>query len=323
MVYAGGLIPAQISQAEAQLDIALSQLGTVEENVALRTRLAFYNVLLSQALVSSAEQNLTAAQAQLAVANARFEVGVAPRFDVLRAQTQVSQAQQTLTEALNSVALAFTELSRAMGVDQASRYELVDPGQSPFPEENLEALIEVAERGRSELLAARAEVAAQRAGIRIARSETRPQVSVTATYQDSTEETGITQGEGLVVLVGASIELFNGGRTRANVRRARALTRSAEANLEDTEQQVEQDVREAYLELATARQTIETARTRLAQAQEAYDIAVIRYQAGVGTAVELADALAQLTTARTNLDQSVYNYNIAYARLRRALGEVE
>jgi len=70
----------------------------------------------------------------------------------------------------------------------------------------------------------------------------------------------------------------------------------------------------------TAHKDIETAKTRLAQATEAYDVANVRYESGVGTAVEQADAVATLSQARTNLDTARFNYIASYAALQRALG---
>lgn len=318
-LYTGGRIPAQISRAEALLDAALSRLGSTEAQVALQTREAYYRVLLSQSLVRSAEESLAAAREQLAAATARFEAGAAAQFDVLRAQTQVSEAEQNLAEARNQVEISRVNLNRVLGTPLEQVAALSEPGLAAFPEENLSSLIEAARRQRAELLAARAQLAAAEAGIRLAESQWRPELDLSANYQAVSEVTpALTTGWTFAAI--ASMEIFDGGRRRANVAEARSLRDEARVNLEDVSQAVEQDVRQAYLNLQTARQTIETAKTRLAQAQEAYNVATVRYEAGVGTAVELADALAALTAARTNLDRASFNYNAAYAALQRALG---
>jgi outer membrane protein TolC len=121
----------------------------------------------------------------------------------------------------------------------------------------------------------------------------------------------------------ASMEIFDGGRAHSDLAEAKSLKDEAGASFQDTSRGVEQDVRQAYLNLQAAGQTIETARARLAQAQEAYDVATVRYQAGVGTATEVADSLAALTASRTNLDRATFNHSTAYARLQRALGNIE
>lgn len=320
-IYTGGRLPALISQAEALYDAAVAQLGSAEADTALQVRQAFYNVLLAQANVTAQERNLSAAQSQLRDANTRFEAGVSARFDVLRAETQVSQAEQSLLEARNSVETAFVALNRAMGVPQSRRWTIVDPGLAPLPAEPLPDLVAAARRGRGEVLAARAQAAAQEAGINIARAEGLPTLSIAASYNIVSTQNPF-QNSGWIISATAALNLFNGGRTRADVSAAQARTEEARANLEDVTQGVEQDVRQSYLNLVTSQRTMDTAETTLRQAEEAYDVATVRYQAGVGTATELADALAQLAQARANLNQARYNYNIVWARLQRALGRI-
>jgi TolC family type I secretion outer membrane protein len=320
-LFTSGRVQALVSRSEALYDADIARLASTEADVARQTREAYYSVLLAGSLVTSSEKNLTAAQSQLNDAQARFSAGTAAKFDVLRAQTSVSQAQQNLTQSRNQVELARVQLDRVMGMPLDSVYTLTDPGLAPVPTDQLPTLIETAEKQRSEILAARSQLAAYKAGIKVARSGYGPEVDLQAGYQyveNQNPEAVSTWTAG----VGISWSIFDGGQTKANVLQAKALTQEAQANLKDTTESIEQDVRTQYLNLQTARQTIDTANTLLAQATEAYDVAVVRYDSGVGTATEQADALAQLTSARTSLDQARFNYNTAYARLQRALGLV-
>jgi outer membrane protein TolC len=318
-LYTGGRTRAQVSRAEALYDLALARLGTAEAEIAFQTREAYYAFLLSRSLVASAEKDLAAAGEQLSSAQAKLDAGTAPRFDVLRAETQVSEAEQRLAEAKSRVEIAAVALNRLIGTPLGESHTLVEAPLSPAPEESLASLIETAGRQRAELLAARAQSAAAEAGIRLARSARLPQVGLSANYQVVAEETP-AQTTGWTFIASIGLEVFDGGRIRANIKESQTLRNEARFNLEDAERAVEQEVRREYLNLQTARGTLETAKARLAQAQEAYDVATVRYESGVGTAVELADALAALAAARTNQDQATFNYNTAYAGLQRALG---
>lgn len=318
-VYTGGRVGGQISRARALFDSAVAELGAAEAQTALQTREAYYAVLLGQSLVDSAEKSLAAARGQLAAATAKFEVGTAPKFDVLRAETQVSEAEQALVEARNEVEVSRVALNRIIGAPLEQHLSVSDPGMSPYPEEDLSALSEEAGLQRTELLGARAQVAAAEADIRLAGARRLPELSLSADYQTVRLDTP-AQTTGWTFMATAAMDIFDGGRIRADIAEARSLKDKALANLEETSRLVEQEVRQAYLNLQTRRQTLDTARARLAQAEEAYDVATVRYEAGVGTAVELADGLAALTAARTNMDRAASNYNIAYARLQRAVG---
>lgn len=320
-LYTGGRVAAGVARARALLDIAIADLAASESQLALQTRMAYQNVLLAQSLIRSAEQNLASARAQLDVATARYEAGAAARFDVLRAQTQVSEAEQALTEARNREEGARVTLNRLLGISLDTEWAFSEPAQPPLPSQSLPALIQTARQHRAEILAARAQLLASEAGIKLAQSQRRPQVSLSADYTVVEDDSPFSEN-GLSLVAVAAIEVFDGGRTRAGIREAQANREEASANLEEITRAVEEDVRQAYLNLQTAKTTIETARARLRQAQEAHDIAVVRYQAGVGTAVEIADALAALASARANLDQATSEYSSAHARLLYALGTI-
>ena len=320
-VYTGGMVSARISQASALYDVALGTLAATEAQTALQTRASYYNALLARSLIASQEQNLAAAKQHLGVAQDKFDVGTAAQFDVLRAQTTVSEAEQSLEEARNQARSAILNLNRLIASPIAADQQLVQPPMLPFPSDDVDALVKKALDQRGEVLAARAQFAAQEAGIEVARSERRPQIALTAGYRQVSKESPVLSS-GLTFSATASLPLYDGARISSNVSQAKSARDEARSNLEEMLLEVEQDVRQQHLDLQTARLTITTAETRLAQAQEAYGISTVRYEAGVGTAVEVADALATLAAARTNLDQARFNYNIAYSRLQRALGLV-
>ena len=318
-VYTGGRVGAKVSIADAQFDAAVARLAAAEAQIALQTRVAYFNVLLRQGLAKSNEENLKAAKEQLDAATARFDAGTAPKFDVLRAQTQVSQAEQDLTQSRNRVETSQIQLNKVLGVPLGKGYVLSEPPEAAPPTKDIASLIEIAESQRAEMLAARAQVAAAESGIRLASSQLLPELDLVANY-NMVQRTNPVQITNWTYLVMLSMPLVDGGKAKSDIEEARALRDEAQTNLEDTARLIEQEVRNAYLDVQTAHKDIETAKTRLAQATEAYDVANVRYESGVGTAVEQADAVATLSQARTNLDTARFNYIASYAALQRALG---
>jgi outer membrane protein TolC len=318
-IYTGGAISGNISREGALYDMALSNLGVTQAQIALQTRQAYYSVLLNQALVTSARESLDAAQKQLTDANSRYEAGTAAEFDVLRAKTEVSQAQQTLTQNLNQVEISRVALNRIVNVPLGTTYVFLEPGLAKSTAESLQDLISKAEKQRAEVLGARAQMKAAEYGVRVARSAGYPQVGISASYQNLFNH-DVSQVSGWAFVANVTQEIFDAGRIRADVKQAKAMREQAEISLQDTIQSVEQDVRQAYLNLKTAQQTLVTAQTNLAQASDAYDVATVRYEAGVGTATELADAFATLTAGRVNVDTGKVNVNLAFAALQRAMG---
>jgi outer membrane protein TolC len=92
------------------------------------------------------------------------------------------------------------------------------------------------------------------------------------------------------------------------------------AQRENLERQIALEVEQAVRNFQVALQRLKTARAALASAEEAFRLAQVRYEGGVGTQVEVWDAQVALTRARANEVQALYDAHKAFARLVYATG---
>jgi outer membrane protein TolC len=69
-------------------------------------------------------------------------------------------------------------------------------------------------------------------------------------------------------------------------------------------------------------ENIDTASLAVEQAQEALELANLRFNAGVGTQLDVLSATRELTEAEGNLVTAVLDYNRALARLERAVSNL-
>ncbi len=305
--------------AEREAAAAGLRLNETENNVRLVVSVAFYNVLRAEQLLQVARERREAAAEQLRVSRARFESDVAPRFDVIRSEAELANAEQDVIAAQNDVALAAASLNTALGRDVAARVALeFQPEQEV--EVSFEAAREAAVRSRPQLAALREAIEADRQDVRARRAENRPQIALNSTYrrQNTTGLFGPPQryDAGLVM----TFPFFDSGLTRGRVREAQAVLESTRQALEQARQQVELDVRQAQLDMVEARQRIATAETELRAAREALRVAEVRYRAGVGTNVEVTDAQVAVARAGQNVANARFDYLSAVARLEEATG---
>ena len=108
--------------------------------------------------------------------------------------------------------------------------------------------------------------------------------------------------------------------TNAQIHESEATIRRLQSVLNQTRESIELDVRKAYNNLIAAEKNINTTIVSVAQAEEDYEIAKIKYNEGVGTNLEVMDAQEKLTEARTNYYTALYNYNVSKAQLDKAMG---
>ncbi|MCH3914310.1 MAG: TolC family protein [Acidaminococcaceae bacterium] len=120
--------------------------------------------------------------------------------------------------------------------------------------------------------------------------------------------------------VNVSWNFWDYGVTAAKVAEAKANVLNAQETYRQTSDSIRLSVRNSYLSLREAEKRIGTSSVSVAEAEEAYRIAVIRYQAGVGTNTDVIDASVYLTTAKNNYITALYDYNTSLAALKQGMG---
>ncbi len=117
--------------------------------------------------------------------------------------------------------------------------------------------------------------------------------------------------------------LFDGGAARALADQSAIDIQTDESEFESTRNDVRVQVEEAYYTLVANQSNIDTASVALNQAEEALELANLRFNAGVGTQLEVINAIRDLTEAQGNLVTAVLDYNRALARLERSVSSLE
>lgn len=307
-----------IRSAAASVEASRADLETTRQTVIFNTKQAYYGLLASQHLLQVAEETVQQNQKHLEEAQARFDVGVAPRFDVTTAQVQLSNAELNLVTARNNVALGRETLRTAMGVTGPFASILVDALDHPPLSFDEERLLTQAYGTRPELHSLFAQQRATNNQVSSLQKEYLPAISANAQYNWSGRVYPLQQGWvwGLTL----TVPIFNSILTSAQVGEAQANLRNLQAQEDDLRQQIALEVRQSLLNLRQAEESIRVSEQTLIQARENLDLADGRYTTGVGNIIEVTDAQTSLTSARANDVQALYTNKAALAQLERAVG---
>jgi len=186
---------------------------------------------------------------------------------------------------------------------------------------NYNAVLQEALNLRPEIMEANANIAAAQQGIALARRSQMPSLGLTygLVYVPNTTAFSTNNLTGQLIAT-LSVPIFDGGIARARVEQARANVATAETDRRQTVDLVNLQVRQAYLTLIQARDRVAVANQALAEAQESYRLARVRYNAGVTSLLEVSDAQAALTQAESNQVNALYDYNNDRALLDQAVG---
>jgi TolC family type I secretion outer membrane protein len=307
-----------IQSAVASTEASTADLETTKQEVIFNTKQAYYSVLSAQRLFTVAEETVQQNQKHLEEAQARFDVGVAPRFDVTRAQVQLSTAELAHVEARNNVALGFETLRRAMGQTEPLQVTLPDQLEHrplSLPEETI---TQEAYARRPELESIRAQQRASSEQVSVLQKQFLPSVSGTAQYNWTGREYPLQ--EGWMWGVTLTVPLFDSILTASQLGEAQATLRNLQAQEDDLQQQVTLEVRQGLLNLRRAEESIRVNEQTVIQARENLDLAEGRYAAGVGNIIEVTDAQLAFTLAQANNIKALYDYKTALAELEKAVG---
>lgn len=331
-LYTAGALPAGVKAAKEALRGAEGTHRRTRHEIAFSVRGTYYAVLAAEEQVNVAQQVLDSALETLRVSKLRYEAGVAPQFDVLSAEARVARTEQALISAQVLRDTTWAILSTTLGVPIPAGTQLSTPRPVTVTEADPAALRAEALANRPDLLAATADEAAAAALLAVAKAGHYPTITGNMSYSLLEQVTidgelvgspgtdiVVSQNSGSISLV-ATWSLFNAGQVDGEIREAKARYQQSQEVVKSLRQAIELDVRSAHLAVEAAKAQVDAARKEVTQQEEAYRIATIRYQEGVGTSVEILTAEADREDAKTRLNRAVFDLNLAVAQLDLALG---
>jgi outer membrane protein TolC len=310
---------ALIHRAKELESSAAADAQTEHDAIVFEVTQAYLGLLAAQRLRVVADETVRQNQQHLDLAQGRYEVGFAPRFDVTQASVQLANAELAQVTARNNVTLGRETLRNAMGMSTPLDFDVVDVLSQPPVKLGEDEAVEIAYENRPELVSIAAQQKAQALQIDALTKDYLPKVTGGANYTWSGSQYPLQDTWNIGAAVNLSV--FNGGLTTAQVGEARANLAVLQANAETLRQNVQLEVRQAMANVREGAEAIRVTEKARRQARENVELAEGRYSTGVGSIIELTDAQASLASAEANLVQALANYRVAVATLERAIAK--
>jgi outer membrane protein TolC len=348
-LFQGGRIMAGRRVAESTREAVRFDQRETKARVAVDAQRAYLQALYTQQVAALQDTNFVLAAARLAQVEQLERAGRAARYDVLRARVARSNIEPLLIQARNDRDIALMELKRQLNIPVTQPVRLATAIDANTVRTMLHTLVDTAATPeRASLRAAELTLRAREEGIRVARADYWPTLSVSLqsgfqafpplgmgfpsklgessgdfcnppSATNSCQNGGWFMDQSLVA--SASWPLFDGFRTRSNVNVARAQANIASLQLSQQREQVGLDVARARSELRRAIAAYDARQQAVAEASEAFQLASLRFSTGLSTQLEVSDAQLSMLNAQSGAVRSVYDLYLAAADLARALGQ--
>ncbi len=322
----GGRAAARVAAAEGTAEAARADVEALRGDVVLEVRRAYWELVGAEETERVLREALVSYEAHLRETRARRDVGLAAENDVLAVQVDRDRAELGRIEAGGTAAVARARLARLLDLPAGQSVDAIEPLVEPAGASGATGdLVAEAWSRRAERAALASRVGAAEAAVGIESASRRPQVGLGASYVYANPNLRVlpldaTWEDTWHVGVGASLRLFDGGRTQHGVARAQADVDVLRADLVDLDRRIRLDVTAAKETLDAARAGIPTADRGLEAARENRRVAADRYREGVIPSSELLDAETGLLLAGLQRTNTLVRAQIAGAALERALG---
>lgn len=283
----------------------------------------YLTILADSGRIEVTRAEVVTADALVGLAKDQHQAGIIPAIDELRAQVELKTQQQRLLILQNQLAKDKLTLARAIGLPSGQDFDAADP--VPYrPIENLNTanLLGRAYEGRADYRSGAAQLHAAEIARQATGAERLPTGFLSANYGDIGPT--LAQSHGTFTVTGTvSVNVFDGGRIRADQASADAEIERRRNELADLRGKIDFEVRSALIDLSTASEQVSLARDNLDLANQALQQARDRLAAGVTDNLEVVQAQEAVAAANQDLINGMYVHNLAKVALARAVGSTE
>lgn len=322
LIFGSGRVRAAVRQAEAQLAAAEAAYKETYQAILLQTAEAFADVRRARAATTAQKATLENLEAQKAYVVANQRAGFLTLTDVAQADARIAASRSQLARAQADEAIAERNFMRFVGRA---------PGELELPETpydlatDLGFALELAQRKRQSLVAARYNERAADAAVDAAHAAGRMRLSLEA---NSFIDNGFEFEDDDRVIedylaLRMTIPIFSGGANRARARQQRSVRAAAQYDLAIAYREIERAVATAHADLAAAR----AAEAAAIEETKAAEIALrgIRreQQSGLRSVIDVLDQEQGLLSARLSLARAERDRIVAERTLQFETGVLE
>ncbi len=292
-----------------------------QEQISITVTGYFFDLLLAQVNLQTAEANLINTQKILKIANLKFDLGKVSKNEILQLQLELLNARKAAGTAKRDVEIATLNLRSYTGQEGDGKIVLVTPEDISQMSVTSARVLEEAFANRSDAIAFIRRVAEAKRDVALARGQTGLTATLTANLGTSNSAGSISgvyrspQTQQLLELQ-FSIPVLDWGRSKAKIK-------TAEANQQFTEYAVEQDKQTFKQQIVTQVSLFNVTKDQLALTAEAdsiasekYKIARERYVLGDLSITDLSIAFQENDQAKRDYVQSLRDFWSAYYELR-------
>ena len=309
----------QIKQNKLLLSADQTYTEKVKNDLILQVITSYMQILYNKDFLVAAKQQLAVAQQQLKQQQELLDVGNKTLADLAESKSLVATAELDVTTAENALTISYITLAQLMDIPSATRYDVKAPDVSSFngiasvyhPEEVYGQALQLF----PDIKLASIRTEAARKAVDLAKGTYFPSLSLGAgfnTNYSSVSETyrfrdQIRDNFGQYLGTSLQIPIFNGFRTRTNVRRAKITLLQNQTEEQLAKNNLNKVIYQAVADLKAAQSTFESTSKTFAARKEAFSVIDQRYQVGLVNSLDYSTSQTNRNKAEIDMIRAKYD----------------
>lgn len=317
----------QLTSIDVEYAVEKSRSSKIE--LANQVKQAFYGVLLAQDSYNVYKKTFDTESSVLKDIQNKFDQGLVAEYDLITASVRLQNIIPEMLQTKNAVQLAILQLKALMGLDLEVPLGIVGSLENYEDEMYAQLLdVDLTLSNNSDLRQIDLQVEQLKKVYEIRTSQYLPTLTANFNYQYMSQNNDFrfkdyrwdpyaTAG------VTLAIPIFDGGRKHNDIREAKLSVEQVKLQREDAERQIKLMLQNQINQIAKSIEQVNSLKSAKEQAQKGYDIAVKRYDTGMGTIVDVNQAALGLTNTGLQYNNAIYDYMSAKSELEKVLGADE
>ena len=325
-IFTGFGLLSSYELARLGIDLSETELALEELDLALRTKVSYFDILIADRAVDVAERDVESRKSNADVVRSFYEVGMVPINQLLEAEVELANSQQALVRQQNNARLARSAFNVVLSRPVEASAEVEDILDYKAEVRDFDEYRKKALKQRAEIKIVDISILQSDQQVRLAKSKCYPEVAFQYEYIKEGDDFNVSgspfhdanRWEATAI---ASWTFWEWGKTYYSTKEQESRRKELKQTRLSLEDRISLEVKEAVLDLETAEKNIPTTRKAVEQAEENLRVSEERYKAQVTIIREVLDAQTRLTGSRVNYYRALYAHHLANARLQRAMGQ--
>ncbi len=315
-----------LDQARAQVSQSDYTLAIAQQDLIIRTSVAYFDVLLAEFNVELAQQQKIAVAEQLAQAKRNFEVGTATITDTNEAQAKYDSIIATEIQANNDLDRRRTALSAIIGRVPKNLKRIGRGFEPVLPDpNNVDYWVDRALRENLSVRFSQSNFDIATLEVDRAKAGHYPTLDLVASA-GTQGSTGSTQSDfssnsrSTLLGVVLNVPIYQGGFVNSRVRETISLQDRSRSDLEGAKRTAASNAQDGFSGVNSAAAGVKAFEQAVASAEVALQSNILGQEVGIRTNLDVLNVQQNVFSTRRDLANAYFQYLLAVLRLKASVG---